>query len=170
MPIVSISTFFAIFIFIVLVGLYIFLTFYNKRSQTVIDKFIGQASGLRPTVFQNIKLRYSETSGLKTYIYPNNRCDLYLFDNYLAVVRRQDFVFKVFFAPILLTSDIESTKDNFNYLDTYKPDRITFNQIVKGEVDIKLTAPKHKHYKTDITLKGLTKEQTTQLEKIKNWC
>ena len=46
MPIVSILTFFAIFIFIVLVGLHIFLTFYNKRSQTAIDKFIGQASGI----------------------------------------------------------------------------------------------------------------------------
>ena len=93
-----------------------------------------------------------------------------MFDNFLAIVRRQDFVFKVFFAPVLLTSDIATTKNIFNYLDTYKPDRITFKQIVKGEVDIKLTDPKYKHYKTDITLKGLTIEQTTQLEKIKNWC
>lgn len=170
MSIVSILTFFAISIFIFLVGLYIFLTFYNKRTRIAINKFIGQASGLRPTVFQNIKLRYSETSGLKTYCYPNNRCDLYLFDNYLAIVRRQDFVFKVYFAPVLLTSDIATTKNIFNYLNTYKPDRITFKQIVKGEVDIKLTDPTYKHYRTDITLKGLTNEQTTQLEKIKNWC
>jgi len=170
MPIVSIITFFAIFIFIVLLGLYIFLTLYNKRSHTVIDKFIGQTSVLRPTIFQNIKLRYSETSGLKTYIYPNNRCDLYLFDNYLVIVRRQDFVFKVFFAPILLTSDIASTKNYFNYLDTYIPDRITFTPIAKGEVDIKLTDQVNKHYTTNITLKGLSNEQTTLLEKIKTWC
>ncbi len=170
MPIVSILTFLVTFIFIVLVGLYIFLTFYNKRTRAAIDKFIVQTSGLSPTVFQNIKLRYSETSGLKTYIYPNNRCDLYLFDNYLAVVRRQDFVFKVFFAPILLTSDIESTKKIYNYLDTYKPDKITFKQMVKEEVGIKLTDPTYKHYKTDITLIVLTNEQITQLEKIKNWC
>lgn len=172
MPIFSILTFFAIFIFIVLVALYIFLTFYNKQSQRAIDKFIGQANDLGPTVFQNIKLRYSETTGLKTYIYPNNRCDLYLFDKYLAVVRKQDFVFKVIFAPILLTTDIESTKNNYNYLDTYELDQITFKEIVKRqvEVDIKLTDPKYKHYKTDITLKGLTIEQNAQLEKIKNWC
>jgi len=169
MPIVSILTFFVIFIFIVLVGLYIFLNFHNKRTRTAINKFIGQTSGLRPTVFQNIKIRYSETSGLKTYIYPNNCCDLYLFDNNLAIVRTQDFVFKVFFAPILLTSDKKKKKNTFNYLHTYKPDRITFKQIVEGEVDIKLTDPIYKHYTTDITLKGLTNEQTTQLEKIKNW-
>jgi hypothetical protein len=170
MPIVSILTFFAIFIFIVFAGLYIFLTFNNKRKRTAIDKFIEHANGLKPTVFQDIKLRYSETSGQKTYIYPNNRCDLYLFDNYLAIARRQDFVFKVFFTPVLLTSDIATTKNIFNYLDTYKPDRITIKQIVKGEIDIKLTDPTYKHYKTDITLKGLTIEQITQLEKIKNWC
>jgi hypothetical protein len=170
MPIISILIFFATFVFIVLVGLCIYLTFYNKRKQKATDKFISQANNLRPTVFQNIKLRYSESSGLKTYIYPSNLCDLYLFDNYLAIIRRQDFVFKVFFAPILITSDIATTKNIFNYLDTYKPDRITFKQIVKGEVDIKLTDMTYKHYVTDITLKGLTEEQTTQLEKIKNWC
>lgn len=170
MTIVSIITFFATFILIGLVGLYIYLTFYNKRTRTAIDKFIGQVSGLRPTVFQNIKLRYSETNGLKTYIYLNNRCDLYLFDNYLAIIRNQDFVFKVNFAPILLTSDIVTTKKVFNYLDIYKPDRVIFKQIAKGEVDIKLTDPTYKHYSTDITLKGLTNEQITQLEKIKNWC
>ncbi len=170
MPVVSILIFIAIFFFIVLVGLYIFLTFYNKRTRTAIDKFIGQASGLRPTIFENIKLRYSETSGLNTYLYPNNCCDLYLFDNYLAIVRRQNFIFKVFFAPVLLTSDIATTMIIFNYLDNYKPNRITFNQIVKGEVEIKLTHKTHKHYTADITLKGLTNEQITQLEKIKNWC
>jgi hypothetical protein len=43
-------------------------------------------------------------------------------------------------------------------------------QIAKGEVDIKLTDQVNKHYTTNITLKGLTNEQTTLLEKIKTWC
>ena len=170
MPIISILTFFVTFIFIVLVVLYLYLTSYNKRTRTEIDKFIGQANGLRPTIFKNIKLRYSETSGFKTSIYPNNRCDLYLFDNYIAIVRRQDFIFKVFFAPVLLTSYNATTENIFNYLVTYKTDQITFKQIVKGEVDIKLTEPTYKYFKIDITLKRLTNEQTSQLEKIKNWC
>jgi hypothetical protein len=170
MPVVSILILIAIFFFIVLVGLSIFLTFHNKRTLRTIDKFIRQASGLRQTIFENIKLRYSETSGLKTYLYPNNCCDLYLFENYLVVVRRQNFIFKVFFAPVLLTSDMTTTINIFNYLDSYKTDQITFNQIVKGEVDIKLIHKTHKHYTADITLKGLTNEQITQLEKIKKWC
>lgn len=170
MPVVSILIFIAIFFFILLMGLYIFLTFYNKRTRTAIDKFIGQANGLRPTIFKNIKLRYSETSGLKTSIYPNNRCDLYLFDNYIAIVRRQNFIFNVFFAPVLLTSYKATTENIFNYLVTYKPDQITLKQIVKEEIDIKLTEPTYKYFKIDITLKGLTNEQISQLEKIINWC
>jgi hypothetical protein len=170
MPVVSLLIFFAISIFIVLVGVYIFLIFYNRRSQTATDTFIQQASEFNPIVFKNIKLRYWTTNGSKTRIGPNNRCDLYLFDNCLAIVRSQHFIFKTFFAPVLLTSDIGITKNRFDNLKTYKPDRVIFKKIVKGQVDITLTDPVYKHYTIDITLKGLTNEQIHQLEKIKNWC
>jgi len=169
MPIVSILTFFATGIFIVLVGLFIYLSFYNRRTKTITDRFIEQANKLKPTVFKNIKLRFWRTSGLKTYVYPNNCCDLYLFDNCLAIVRRQNFIFKVFFNPILLTSNTTTTKNIFNYLDTYHPNKIIFKQIIKGELDIKLTDLLYNHYKIGITLKGLTNEQIDQLEKIKKW-
>lgn len=170
MPIVSILTFFATFIFIALMGLYIYFTFYNRRTTTTTNKFLEHVNKLKPTVIQNIKMRYWTTSGLKTYVYPNNFCDLYLFDDCLAIIRRQNFIFKVFFNPILLTSDTMTTKKSFNYLDTYKPDNITFKQIVKGELDIKLTVLRYNHFKIEMTIKGLTNEQLRQLEKIKNWC
>jgi hypothetical protein len=169
MPLVSILILWTIFIFIFLIGLYTFLIFYNKRSRSTIDRFIGQASGLSPTVIQNIPLRYSINNGPRTQLSPNNRCDLYLFDNCLAIVRTQNFVFKVFFAPVLITGDMATTPKIFCYLDSYMPSRILFKQIVKGEIDIKLTDPKYKHYIIDITFKGLTNEQTKQLETIKNW-
>ena len=170
MPIVSILTFFVTFLLTLFAGLYISLIFYNKRTLTTTDKFIRQASELAPTVFKNIKLRYWTTRGPKTQISPNNRCDLYVFDNYLAIVRRQDFIFKVFFAPVMLTSDLATTKNNFNYLDCYKPDYIHFNRLMKGQVDIKLKDPISRRWKIDITFKELTSEQTNQLYKIKNWC
>jgi len=160
-------TFISTFIFIILMGLYIYLAFYNKRTLTVTAKFIRQANELNPTIFKSIKLCYSTTSGLRTQISPNNYCDIYLFDNCLAIIRRQEFIFKVFFTPVLLTSDIATTKNKFDYLDTFKPDSITIKKIVKGEVDIKLANPIHKHYTIDMTLKGLTDEQINQLKKIK---
>ena len=170
MPIVNFLTFVATFIFVVLVALYVYLTFYNKRTLGSINRFIAQSGALMPTVFQNVKLRYWTTNGVRTMISPNNHCDLYLFDNYLAIVRRQDFIFKVFFSPILLTSDLATTKSTFHYLDCYKPDHIAFNQLMEGQVDIKLKDPIYRHWKIDITFKELTTEQTKQLDKIKNWC
>ena len=170
MPIASILISFATFIFIVWLGIYIYLIFYNKRTIAITNKFIEQANEFNPTVFQNINIRYWTIIGLKINVYPNSYCDIYLFDNCLAIVRRQNFIFNVFFAPILLTSDIAITKTIFNFLDTYKPDRIIFKQIVKGEIDIKLTDLVYKDNKIEMTLKGLTNEQASVLEKIKNYC
>jgi hypothetical protein len=174
MPVVSLLIFFAVSIFTILVGLYIFLIFYNKRSRVATDKFILQASEFDPTVYHNIQLRYWTTNGSWTRIWPNSRCDLYLFDNCLAIVRSQNFIFKMFFAPVLLTSDIVITKKRFNNLKTYKPDCVIFKQIIKqiikGALDITLTDPVYKQYTIEIMIKGLTNEQIHQLEKIKNWC
>jgi hypothetical protein len=69
----------------------------------------------------------------------------------------------------MLTTDIETTNNIFNGLETYKPDQITFKQLVKGEVDISLINPIYKHYTIDISFKELTNEQITVLEKFKCW-
>lgn len=160
----------AIFLFILWAGFYIGVIFYNKSAKATTDKFIAHAAKLNPVVFQDVEIRYHTVNGLKAGAYPNNRCDLYLFGNCLAIVRRQDFVFKVFFSPILITPDVAATRYMFNYLVVYKPDSITFKQIMKGEVDIKLTDLMYAHYKMEMTLKGLTGEQIAQLGRIKGWC
>ena len=170
MPVISILIFIVTFLIVALAIIYLLVKYYNKKNLVAIEKFVSHASELRPILLQNIKLRYWITNRARTRSSPNNHCDIYLFDDLLAIVRRQNFIFKVFFAPVLITSHIASTKSIFNYLSVYKPARITFNQIVKGEIDIKIKDPIYGHYKIDITFKGLTSEQLTQLIKIKNWC
>jgi hypothetical protein len=169
MAVINILIFFASSILVFLLALYIYLVFYNRRTMELRDKFLKQAGKFNPTIIKNIKLRYWITIGLRTQTSPNNHCDLYLFDNCLAIVRRQDFIFKVLFAPVFLAADVLVTKSNFNFADIYKPDHVTFKQILKDEVDIKLTDPKYKHCTIEITFKGLTKEQINELERIKNW-
>jgi len=170
MLVVSMWTFFGVSIAFFLVTLFIYVTFYNRKTSAATDRFILQANELKPLVFENIKLRYWISRGLKIQTSPNNHCDLYLFDNCLAIVRRQNFVFKVIFAPVLITSDIEKAKNLFFDYDIYKPKRVHFNQLVKGEIDINITDPIHQYCRIDITFKGLTDEQLTQLEKIKTYC
>ena len=170
MTIPTLLIFFASFILIGLAAVCIFLIFFNKRGLATTDKFISQVSELTPVTFYDVNLRYWRTNGSRTMISPNNRCDLYLFDNCLAIVRRQNFIFKVIFAPVLITPDPSAMENDFNYLDCYKPGYIHFNQFMKGQVDIKVRDQTYRHSKIDITFKGLTSEQIKQLDRIKNWC
>jgi len=92
-----------------------------------------------------------------------------LFEDCLGIVRRQNFIYKVFFPPFLITTDIAKTKCVFDYLNVLKPEKVLFKQIIKGDVDIKLIDPIYKHYRIEITIKGLTNDQINQLNRIKSW-
>jgi len=170
MPISNILTFFGFFIAIALVLIFVFVIFHNEYSKIAINKFIVQVNVLNPIVIKNVKLRYWITNGFRTIISPCNSCDLFLFENCLCIVRRQNFIIKVLFAPVLIASDFGVNRTIFNFIDMYKPDSITFKTIIKGEIDIRLKDPSYKYRRIDITLKQLTNEQVYQLEKIKEWC
>jgi len=169
MPVTNILIFFCSFITFLLVTIFIFLIYFNRKTKILIAKFLSQAAGLNPQPIKNIRLRYWITMRQKTAASPNNFCDLYLFDNCLAIVRRQNFIFKVFFAPVLITPDIEQTKIIFDYLKAHKPRQIIFNRIRKGQIDIRAIDQTHKNTRLDITFKGLTEAQLDQLNKIKSW-
>ena len=170
MPVISILIFLVSFWIVALAVIYFLVKYYNKKNLVAIERFISHSAEFKPALLQNIKLRYWTTNGARTGISPNNNCDIYLFDNSLVIVRRQNFIFKVFFAPVLITSDITTTKSIFSYLTAYIPDRVIFNAVIKGQIDIKIKDPIYQHYKIDITFKELTSEQLTQLDKIENWC
>ena len=169
MPVTNTLIFFVSFITIVLVAILIFLIYFHRKTKVEINRFLSQSIGLKPKTIRNIRLRYWTTIGGRTIGSPNNYCDLYLFDNFLGIVRRQNFIFKVSFAPVLITPDIEQTKIIFSYLKAHKPRQIIFNHITKDEIDIKAIDLTRKNARLDITFKGLTEEQRNQLAKIKSW-
>jgi hypothetical protein len=141
----------------------------NNKTKPVVRKFLLQAEKLSPDVFKNIKMRHWATSGYRTYISPCSSCDLYLFDDYLVIVRTQNFIYRVHFAPIIITSYLMAEESMFSYLELNVPDQIIFKQVLKGEIEIRLTDLHYKHYKTEITLKGLTDTQMDLLERMRNW-
>lgn len=162
--------FYGFFIIIVLISVFVFVFFYNQRSKVALDKFILSTEDARSIFFENIKLSYRVDNKGRTQVYPNNQCNLLLFENQLAIVRRQYFIYKVLFPPILLTSDIAITQNTFNYIKSYKPEKIVFRQTRKGVVDINLRDSVYQNYRIYITFKELTDEQIKQLEVIKTWC
>ncbi|PQJ12063.1 hypothetical protein CJD36_009755 [Flavipsychrobacter stenotrophus] len=152
-----------------MVGLSIFVAVCNRQTQRTIKKFTSLVHLLHPTVVSNVKLRYWTTNGGKSTISLNSRCDLYLFDNCLAVTRREHFIYTFSFAPILITSNKINAERMFDYIRIYNPYSIIFREIVQGEIVIKVSDPLYTHYKIELTLMGMTKEQIAKFKRIEDW-
>jgi hypothetical protein len=166
----TIPLFFVASVSLFLIVFYIYTVVSNKRVETITGRFIESSRGLSPILFKNVKTRYYVINGLKEGASPNNWSDLYLFGSNLVIVRRQKYIFTLLFAPIVVTGDMALARNAFGYLEIHKPDSVAFKQILKGEVDIKLSDRTYPSYKTVITLKGLTDEQINLLQRITNWC
>ncbi len=57
----------------------------------------------------------------------------------------------------------------FDNIKIYNPDSIIFKEIVQGEIVIKVSDPLYTHYKIELTLRGMTKEQIGKLKRIEDW-
>lgn len=144
----------------------IYFYFHNNENNIKVEKFLNIANELNPIVFNDIKLRYWKSRGTRTEISINSICDLYLYDESLVLVRRQNFILKMIFAPVVITSNIAKSKNDFPNLESYLPSSFVLNSYKRGELEIKLQGS----YRIDITLKGLTTEQIDKLRIVQNWC
>lgn len=169
MPLIQILSFVIVFYLIVYVCVYTFLIFYNKKNSALTKRFLSQVKLYDPKVIPNVKLRYWITRRLRTWTSPGTYGDLYLFDNCLVIVRRRNFIFKIFHPPVLFTPDMDHAKKNFPYLKAYQPGYIHFNQLHKSEIEIKVKDPDSGTWMIDITLKGLSADEVNQVSEIKNW-
>jgi len=170
MSIVNILSFYLIMLIPMIIIAYILIRYNNRKTKPLTDRFINEIKLIEPVILRDIKLRYWISTEGRTTLSPNNNCDLYLFDKSLVIIRRQDFIFKVNFAPVLLTQDLEKAMINFGFLKCLKPNKIHFNQTIKGQIEIKVTDSNKKYNKKiDITLKQLTIEQLLQLDIINKW-
>lgn len=169
MPLLNLWISFITLFFIILVGVSIYVQICNRHTERKLKKFISLVHPLNPDVVSNIKLRYWTTNGSKHTGSINSTCDIYLFDNCLAINRREHFIYNILFDTIIITSDVISAERKYYKLKIYSPDSIVFKKIVQGEIIIKITDPKYAHYKIEITLMGMTKEQVAKLKRIENW-
>ena len=173
------------FLFVILAGIYVFLAFYNKKIKLLRQNFIQETMSLNPVVYNDIQTSYQTIQKYNTTFSVANRCDIYFFDDFLVLFRTQHFFFRILFPPIVITSNINIGKNIFgkqadnpmadilvstmfqNNFETFKPTKI---RVLKSAVEITLPDRNDLNTKKCITLNWITKEQTTQLERIKNWC
>ncbi|MCL2131664.1 MAG: hypothetical protein FWH36_04310 [Lentimicrobiaceae bacterium] len=116
--------------------------------------------------------------GYNIIVSPNHKCDIYLFDNYFAIVRKTFFYT---YAPVFITPDVERTREITGFSTVYKPSNISFFQKksrkitfeIENEIVFKdfmlFVGGKSKYFQTIITLNNLTDGQITYFEQIENW-
>ena len=170
MELSNIILFYITFLIVLFVAVAVFAFLQNKRVNGKIDLFLKDAASLQSSVFVNVNLQYRVINQYKMRVSPYGTSDLYLFDDALVLLRSQHFIFRLLFAPVLITVDPNKWSGRFGYIDIYKPDSIVFNRFLKGVIDIKLSDPKFKTFKIEVRLKKLTEEQMFQLDKMRDWC
>ncbi|MEQ1797981.1 MAG: hypothetical protein ABL872_08510 [Lacibacter sp.] len=116
--------------------------------------------------FAKVKMKFSWSTGYKSYISFINYCDIYLADDYVVIMPFQTFPFKAFNEPILLTGSIVNLKSGLGFLKQYIPDKIIFKKVIKGEIEINYHEGNAKYV---IRLQGLNTEEKQHLERIKEW-
>lgn len=162
----EIVIFYTIGVFTLLVIATIYIAFQNKRTKPILKKFKKQSNDLKPMVLENVKLNYED---YRNKAASNSYGDLYMFEEFLVILRRQRFIFKIIYLPILITSNVIKAKNVFDYLQVYKLVGVNFNHIVKGQIEIKLLDSTKSAENVDLVFKRLTEEQMKEIAKIKNW-
>ena len=148
---------------------YSLILLHNKNTNAILFSFVLQTSNLSTICLKNIKTSYLVENGLEFYPSINNTADIYLFDNFLAIFRRQNFIFKLHFRPTIISKDPKSIQKLLGFMKVDKFDKLVIKPICMGEIEIHLADQQYKHYKTTIILKGLTEDQTKLLSSIKKW-
>jgi len=157
----------------ILITILIGLLVQKRKSGKNLQRFFLQVSGLQILIIEKVRVIYQTNNHENRTIAPGSRCDIYLCDNWLAIVPLPGQLFSYIFPPIIITKDREGVNEKFNYLDVYAPDKITMHKrnayprgggkIITNDLDILLTDNLYEHYKIDIRFKGLTEEQTKTL-------
>jgi hypothetical protein len=167
-PILFYGTFFLI---LIVVG-YIAMITQNKLFKTYFEKFLVQTKHLECNVIRDIRMRQisRHVTGMgKEYLYLGDTADIYLFDNFMVLFRKQIFVVDLNFKPIIITCDTNNIGKQYSFGDICEPKKFLFRTTVKGEIIITLTNKNYKNSDTIITLKKLSSEQIKHLTKVKEW-
>jgi hypothetical protein len=149
--------------------LLIYSKIHNGSSLKATNNFLEKIKDKNFIILRQVKLQYWERSEYRSYISPNNECDLYLMEDSIALVRRQIFFVTVHFRPIIITANISDLTKEFRDLYICRPTKIFFKEVITNEIEIIIPSSIGNYYWVEITLKRLTQEQKNRLNYIKNW-
>lgn len=169
MPIKLVALIFGSVVSLYILGCYLYATYQRRIADRMMMPFLEKASKLNHVVFRDVKMRYLWISGGRTTYFFKSKCDLYVFDNLIGIVRSASLIFKVQYPPQIISPNVKDAKTLFDFLEVLKPDKILFKTIVKDEVVLNLHDEKFRNLKIECTFKQLTDDQIQSLQILKSW-
>ena len=154
---------------LIAISLLIYRKIHNNNSLKATNIVYEKIKDKNLIILRKVNLQFWEICGYRSYISPNNNCDLYLMEDSIVLVRRQVFIVTVHFRPIIITANVFDLTKEFQDLYVCRPSKIFFKEVILNEIEIIIPSSIGKYYRVEITLKQLTKEQKNCLKYIKNW-
>ncbi len=116
--------------------LLIYSKIHNNNSLKATNIFLEKIKDKNLIILRQFNLQLWETSGYRSYISPNNNCDLYLMEDSIVLVRRQVFIVTVHFRPIIITANVFDLTKEFQDLYVCRPSKIFFKEVILNEIEI----------------------------------
>lgn len=122
------------------------------------------AAGNPLYVVNAARMKYKEDDGYKTRLWPGGTCDLYIFNEYAALVKKHNFLINFKSAPFVFGPHVpDSMQAHKKILAEAK-----FNEI-KKEYGFILKDDIAPRYRYDVTLSQLSQEHINELNKVQLW-
>ena len=153
---------FLIFVPILLPLFYLFRGVTNRTVQLIIDR-ATTLEGNEYYHFKKVPVSYWLRSGNKHYPSINNIGEVFVFNDFILILRKQRFLISHWLKP-LVVSHRNLTNALGNSIENYFPKTFSYWEQQRKEVQIHLADRKYSHISVVLTLKELTSEQINNLK------
>jgi hypothetical protein len=137
----------------------------KNKTQLIINHAISLTRTGKYELFENLKTSFWLMNGGRHYPSMSRKSDVYFFDDFIIVIRKQQFLFFCWLQKFIVSNrplgvTLGTTIDN------YTTSKFIYWTQRRMEVQIQLVDMKYKHISAVLTLSELSDEQ---IEKIKSF-
>jgi hypothetical protein len=137
----------------------------NHKIQLVIQHAISINASGKYDLFENLKTKFWLTNGGRHYPSKSRESFVYIFDDFILVVRKQQLLFFTWFQKFIISNKAIRMEPGIA-MDSYTPAKFTYWTELRKEIQINLADTKAKHISAVFTLMALSNET---VEKIKSF-
>jgi hypothetical protein len=135
----------------------------KNKTQLIINHAISLTRTGKYELFENLKTSFWLTNGGRNYPSMSRKSDVYFFDDFIIVVRKQQFLFFSWLQKFVISNkplDITFSTT----IDNYIPRKFIYWTQRRTEVQIQLADMKYQHISAVLTLTDLSDKQITNIK------